>query len=232
MRALQILAAALLVIGAKLTADPVSGGACTLGTLDEYVALGSTGCYFPDGTLLNDVIYSVVGSPSSIVPSNIGESQAFINENGVDFWQMQANFPELISVVPGEVLQVSMQGTLTFDIGAIKLGWVGVVNDSHLGGVQCFLCYTNIPSPPSVYPFPSSVTFGFDSSVADVAFGVANYSGMDLDLQAVPAPPTAVPEPSRLLFLVTAVLIVLVWSRSRRATTNPRTPLPAPRSSD
>jgi hypothetical protein len=212
----QCLRVMLFLVVAFLSSGRLFAGACAPGTLDEYVALGSTGCYFPDGSLLHDITYGVVGSPLSIVGASIGASTTFANMSVTDTWPLTVNFPELISVAPGEVLEASLQGTIDFGPGVIQPTWDGVVNSSHLGGNQC-VCDIDTPFPVSVSPIPSSITFGFNARVADLPFGVARYSSMYLILHATtPEPPVPVPTPEPSTVLVCAAFVLMACLRSRR----------------
>src|SRR5438045_3348033 len=51
-----LLAAAALLTAPLLPASPIAGGSCGVtGTLDQYIALGSTGCYLSLGDRIYDI---------------------------------------------------------------------------------------------------------------------------------------------------------------------------------
>lgn len=69
MQASNCILVAALLVATTAHASPVLGGYCGIGTLNQYIALGSTGCFFPvDGERIYDFSVSL---PESVDPSTI-----------------------------------------------------------------------------------------------------------------------------------------------------------------
>src|SRR5262245_57151165 len=100
-----------LAVSLTAVAAPIAGGPCSVGTLNEYVALGSAGCLLYDGSLTRDITYSVAGDPTLIVPSDVGDS---VLTSHPSQWTLRAAFPTFIFVRAGQTLDATMTATIEF----------------------------------------------------------------------------------------------------------------------